>query len=116
MPYYVAAANVMLDALGAEVTHLSVHTADPTSAGLHEATGGSPAYARKVPTFGTAASGSLPLSTSVVFDLAAGTYTHIGAWAGSTFLGSGALPASRVFSTQDTLTVDQFTLAETYTP
>jgi hypothetical protein len=70
--------NVALDALGAAITHLSVHTAWPGTAGSNEATGGSPVYARKAATWSSASAGSKALSTQPVFDLAAGTYRFYG--------------------------------------
>lgn len=110
MPYNDASKAVMLNALAAAITHLSLHTSasSPGSTGAAEATGGSPAYARKVPSFGTPALGVLPLSAPVVFDVPAGTYANVGMWAGSTFLGYGALPANRVATAQDTVTVTNF--------
>ena len=67
-----AGINAALDATG--VTHVGVHTAYPGGSGANEATGGSPAYARKATTPSAAASRQKQLVPSTVtFDLAAGT-------------------------------------------
>jgi hypothetical protein len=109
MPYSTFAKNVMLTELAANVTHLSVHTASPGTTGANEATGGSPAYARQVPTFGTATGGTLPLSGGATWDLPAGTYGYVGMWAGSNWCGYGTLPTARVLPGQDVLTISAFT-------
>lgn len=84
--------NNLADAQAARITHLSLHTATPGITGAAEATGGTPAYARKAVTFN--ASGAVgPLgatlqpatvgvawSSEVTFDVPAGSYTHWGAW------------------------------------
>jgi hypothetical protein len=110
MPYTNAAKAIMLSELAGQTTHLSIHTStgSPSTTGANEATGGSPAYARKVPAFGTVSGGVLPLSTSVTFDLPAGTYRYVGMWASTTFLGYGQLPIDRVLAGQDTLVVSSF--------
>lgn len=66
-------------ALGA---YISLHTADPGTTGTNEATGGSPAYARKQTTW----SGSTDTRTGseVTIDVAAGTYTYAGIWSAAT--------------------------------
>lgn len=84
MPIYSATArNRMLDALDEGATTgigtLSVHTAY-SATGTNEATGGSPAYARKAVTWAPAASGAKAQTGTVTFDLAAGTYGWIGFW------------------------------------
>ena len=88
--------NYLADQEAARITHLSLHTATPGTTGASEATGGSPAYARKAVTFNAAGaagplgSGLQPAtvgvawSSEVTFDVAAGTYTHWGAWSAST--------------------------------
>lgn len=112
MPYTDAGKAIMLDGpgLAPAATHLSIHTSagSPGSTGANEATGGSPAYARKVPTFGTTVAGVLPLSVALVFDLAAGTYRWVGLWSSSTFLGWGQLPTDRILAGQDTITISAF--------
>jgi hypothetical protein len=86
----------------AKILYLSLHTADPGTTGASEATGGSPAYARKSTTV-TATSGT-GTSTQVTFDVPAGTYTHFGTWSAATagtFYGGNPLsPGSQVVSSQ----------------
>ncbi len=63
----------------------SLHTGDPGSTGANEATGGSPAYARKAATWAAASAGSRALAaTFPVFDVPAGTYYYLGYWSAST--------------------------------
>jgi hypothetical protein len=80
MPMNVSGKNVALDALGTAITHLSVHTAWPGTSGANEATGGSPAYARKSVTWSAASAGAKAASNQPIFDLAAGTYRYYGGW------------------------------------
>lgn len=77
-------------------TWISVHTADPGTTGTSEATGGSPAYARKQTTWGGAAS-SASTGSAVTIDLPAGTYTFIGLWTAATagtFLDKAAITST----------------------
>lgn len=73
---------------------ISLHTSDPGLNGQNEASGGSPAYARKQTTWtGGTADGNVT-GSEVAFDVPAGTYTHIGCWtaaSGGTFLWSQPL-------------------------
>jgi hypothetical protein len=82
-----AARNLMLDANG--TTHVSLHTAY-SATGLNEASGGSPAYARKAITYGAASVETKAATTQPVFDVPPGTYRFVGRWTaitGGTFLG-----------------------------
>lgn len=97
-----AGKNVMLTALAAQATTASLHTGDPGTTGANEATGGSPAYARKTIAWGTATNGSIAAST-IVFDVPAGTYSYFGLWNGSTFLGGSSLSQTEVFAAQGQL-------------
>lgn len=118
MPFYTAGKAKMLDGpgLAPAITHLSMHTSAgvPSSAGSNEATGGSPAYTRKVPTFSMSSGGVLTLASAVTFDLPAGTYRYVGGWAGTTFLcyglmlNSSGVAADRVLTGQDVVTINQF--------
>lgn len=87
--------NSAVNGLAASCTFLSLHSGDPGTTGANEITGGSPAYARKSVTWGTAAAGSRSLSAAVQFDVAAGTQvSHFGAWSAATagaFQGGDAL-------------------------
>jgi hypothetical protein len=111
-----AAKNAMLDSTAGTPAwppgFVSLHTGDPSTTGANEATGGSPAYARKAITWNAAASGARSASNQPVFDVPAGTYLYAGffsASTGGTFwgyapLGSGA---RRQFTVDDT-TADTF--------
>lgn len=107
MPYTAAAKNLMLNALGAAVETVSLHTADPGSNGANEVSGGSPAYARKAITWGAAASGAIDDATNgATFDVPAGvTVTHVGFWDGATFMASDAV-TNEVFAAQGTYTLN----------
>jgi hypothetical protein len=74
---------LMLDALDESATNgikfLSLHTAY-SATGTNEATGGSPAYARKAATWSAASGTSKALTSGVTFDVAAGTYSWLGGW------------------------------------
>jgi len=75
--------NAMLTGgLGNAITHVSLHTGNPGSTGTNEATGGSPAYARKAVTWAAASAGTRANGTSsLVFDVAAGsTILFAGYW------------------------------------
>lgn len=73
--------NAMLTGgLGNAVTHLSLHTADPGTTGANEATGGSPAYARKGVSWAAASGGQRASSNSQTFDVPAGSYPYVGFW------------------------------------
>ena len=67
-------------AIGTPVTHLSLHTAIPNASGSSELTGGSPAYARKPVSWGTAVTGVLPQTGSCVFNVPASTVVAVGMW------------------------------------
>jgi hypothetical protein len=115
MAFSTAGKNVMLDQLGTVAVFASLHTSDPGATGTGEATGGSPAYARKSITW-NAASGTKTASNAPVFDVPAGTYAYFGLWSASTagtFYGGGALSASEVFAGQGTYTLSTTTLTIT---
>lgn len=85
----------------AKMLYVSVHTADPSTTGANEATGGSPAYARKSTTL-TSTSG-VATGTQVTVDLAAGTYPYGGLWSavtGGTFYGGFLFSASQTSASQ----------------
>jgi hypothetical protein len=85
------AAALAVTALG---SYVSLHTADPSTTGASETTGGG--YVRKQTTWtGGASDGSVP-GSQVAFDAAAGTYTHIGIWSAAsagTYVAGFALSA-----------------------
>lgn len=85
-------------------TWISLHTADPGSTtGTAEASGGSPAYARKQTTWSGGVSDGNVVGSEVTLDLPAGTYTHFGIYTaatGGTFVGGGALNTSATLAAQ----------------
>lgn len=102
--------NADADRAAAAIAGVSLHTATTGITGADEATGGSPAYARKAPTFtaagsvgalgGTAqpATVGVAWSDQLTFDVAAGSYTHWGAWSattGGTFRRGNVLAATQ---------------------
>jgi len=109
MPLNNTAKGVMLDALGAVLARVSIHSADPGVNGTaNEITGGSPAYARKNSTFSPSASGNLTNNAAMVFDIPGGaTAAFAGFWntAGSVYYGSQALSSVESFGAQGTYTV-----------
>lgn len=100
-----ATENAQADEDAARCPYASIHTGDPGTTGANEATGGSPAYARKALSFNAAGTegplGSSQPATvgvawgSATFDLPAGTFTDYGLWSAvtaGTFRGSGEIP------------------------
>lgn len=84
MPYSALAKNVMLDSLGALITHISLHSANPGATGASEISGGTPAYARQAPTWNAASAGSKTISNTPDFNVpAATTVSHVGLWGGA---------------------------------
>lgn len=63
---------------------ISVHTADPGTTGANEATGGSPAYARKQTTWSGGAVDGQIAGSQITVDLPAGTYAWLGIWSAAT--------------------------------
>lgn len=83
--YDATAKNVMLDALRAVMTYVSLHNADPGAGATGELTGGSPAYARKAIAFSAATGGAIDDTTAPVFDVPAGsTVAWIAFWSAVT--------------------------------
>ena len=102
-----AGLNAMGGGLTGLVTYVSLHTADPGGSGTSEATGGSPAYARKAITWAAWSSGASSNTNALIFDVPAGTYTHVGYWSAvsaGTYYGSRAC-TSQTFSGQGTYTI-----------
>src|SRR5664279_4731125 len=103
-----ATKEVLSTAYGANATWISVHTADPGTTGTSEATGGSPAYARKQTTWTPGASDGVNAGSQVTLDVPAGTYTYIGIWTtvtAGTFSVKYLLPTAQTFATQGQLLV-----------
>lgn len=112
--------NASADRAAAQITHLSLHTATTGITGAAEATGGTPAYARKALTFTTAgvqgvlglalqpATVGVAWSDEVTFDVPAGSYTHWGGWSAltvGTFKRGNALAAVQAPSAQGQIKV-----------
>lgn len=77
--------NVMLDAVTPNLTHASLHSASTGGTGANELTGGSPAYARKAITWGSASGGSVANTAQLVFDIPAGaSVAYVGFWSAVT--------------------------------
>ncbi|RJO74186.1 hypothetical protein D5S18_18710 [Nocardia panacis] len=62
---------------------VSLHTGDPGTTGTSEASGGTPAYARKQTTW-TSSTGGVVNGSQVTIDVPAGTYTYAGLWSAAT--------------------------------
>jgi hypothetical protein len=90
MPYSVAFKNKMLDQAVSfyGTIYGSIHTVSgittPGSAGINEATGGTPAYARQALAFSAAGGGLKALSAVPTWNLPAGTYGYFGMWSALT--------------------------------
>ncbi len=116
MPFNDTVKNVVLDALdeaASQITHIGLHTlTDPgtgTDANSGEATGGSPAYARKAVVWSAAASGQKSNSGALTFDVAAGTYAYFTCWnqvTGNTGNYRGHLPFGGALALKGFFSVD----------
>ena len=86
MPFNDTGKNAMLTGgLGNVITFVSLHTGDPGAAGANEQSlTGSPAYARKGVTWGTAAAGRRSNSAAITFDVPATTIFAVGFWSAVT--------------------------------
>jgi hypothetical protein len=104
-----AGANRMLDGLTGGVAYVSLHTADPSTTGTSEVSGGSPAYARKAITWTAASASATSNSAQIVFDVPTSTtIRYLGYWSASTsgtFYGSRILDTAQTFSSQGTYTL-----------
>jgi hypothetical protein len=112
-----AGKHLMLNGFSAGVTHVSLHTADPSTNGANEVSA-SP-YTRESVSWASAASGSLQNSAQVVFDVpGTTTITHLGYWSASTsgtFYGSRQLDTSQTFATAGTYTIGANLITESIT-
>ena len=103
------AAAVAVTNLGA---YVSVHTADPGTTGASEASGGSPAYARKQTTWTAGSSDGVVTGSQVTIDLPAGTYAFFGVWSaatGGTFIGGGTFTSTTLGSQGQILVTPTYT-------
>jgi len=110
-----AGKHLMLDGLATGVTFVSLHTADPSTDGSSEVSGGS--YTREAISWASATSGSVVTDAEIVFDVPGSTtITHLGYWSASTsgtFYGSRALDTSQTFATAGTYTIASGNVSET---
>jgi hypothetical protein len=87
--------------------YISLHTADPGETGADECTGGS--YARQQAAFDTASGGATANTDQEEFtSMPACTITHVGVWdavSSGNFLWGGALSASKVVNSGDTVRI-----------
>lgn len=83
--------NAAAEADAARFAYASMHSGDPGTAGVSEASGGTPAYARALMTWRaggvggplgslTPATPGICWSEMVTFNVPAGTYSHTGFW------------------------------------
>lgn len=72
MSFTTPAANLVADFLAGEIASIGLCTAFPGSL-ANEISGGSPPYARRVPTFDAASGGDVVLANPLTFDRPAGT-------------------------------------------
>lgn len=112
-----AGKNLLLDGFAGGVSFVSLHTADPSTDGSSEVSGGS--YTREAVSWDSADSGSVSSNASVVFDVPGSTtITHLGYWSASTsgtFYGSRALDTNQTFATAGTYTIATGNITETIT-
>lgn len=89
----------------------SLHTGDPSTTGANEASGGSPAYARKQTTWTNGSTDGSVAGSTVTFDVPAGTYLWLGLWSastGGTFIGAKQINGTTgvTLSAQGTLAIN----------
>lgn len=104
MPYTTAGLNSSVDGVAAAGTRISLHTADPSTTGANEVSGGS--YVRGTTAWAAASGGSRVGSAANINVPAGTTVTHWGLWSaatGGTFLYGGALSAAETFGSAGTL-------------
>jgi hypothetical protein len=106
--------NVMLNGLTAVASHVSLHTADPSTNGANEVTG-SP-YTRELADWVPATGGTAVNDGAIVFDVPGSTtIAFIGYWSAGTagtFYGSRALDTNQTFATAGTYTIAAGNLSE----
>lgn len=74
MPLTDAGRNLLLTGgLSGSVSHIGIHTGDPSTTGANEVTGGTPAYARKAVAWSAASTGTQANSGALTFDIPLGT-------------------------------------------
>lgn len=102
-----AGKNAVLSSGISAIAALGLGTNAVGSGSTGEITGGSPAYARKAPTWGTPATGAVAMTNQPVFDVPAGTVARVmffSALSAGTYLGDAEL-VDEVFAAQGTYTI-----------
>ena len=106
--------DLMLDALAAAATHVSLHTSSPGTNGANELTG--TGYERQTIPWDSSDDGLLTTDDAVVFTVPGDrTITHVGYWSaddGGTFYGFRELDTSQTFATAGTYTIAAGNLSE----
>jgi hypothetical protein len=106
--------NAMLNGLTALATHVSLHTADPSTNGANEVSG-SP-YTRELADWAAASGGTAVNNGPIVFDVPSSTtIAFIGYWSAGTagtFYGSRELDTEQTFATAGTYTIAAGNLSE----
>lgn len=109
-----AGLNAYVTGFTTVAVYASLHTADPSTGGANEVTGGS--YTRESISWGAASAGTAASSAPIVFDVPGSTtITHLGYWSavsGGTFYGSRALDTSQTYATDGTYTIATGNLSE----
>ena len=109
-----AGLNAQVSGLTAVAVYASLHTADPSTGGTSEVTGGS--YTRESISWGSASGGTATSDADIVFDVPGSTtITHLGYWSavsGGTFYGSRALDTQQTYATDGTYTISSGNLSE----
>lgn len=103
MGYTATARTAAITAVKSAATFISLHTADPGTAGANELTGGS--YGRVATTWGAVTDGSVTGSAATINVPAGTTITHWGLWSagsGGTFYVGGPLSAPEDFGSAGT--------------
>ena len=76
--------DLMLNALGAVIGYVSLHTDAVGGGSGNEVSGGTPAYARKAITWNSSSGGDLDSSNQPQFDVPAGTIRRVGFFSAAT--------------------------------
>lgn len=109
-----AGKNAQVSGLTAVAVYASLHTADPSTGGTSEVTGGT--YARQGISWNAASNGTATSSADITFNVPGGTtITHLGYWSASTsgtFYGSRALDTSQTYATNGTYKIVAGNLSE----
>jgi hypothetical protein len=109
--------DASLDALASRWVYASIHTANPSTTGANEVTGGSPAYARQLVDWDPATGQILAMDAPLEFNMPAGsTAAYVGIWSAvtaGTFRGSDQLSSSESFTGQGTYELTALTVTAT---